>query len=178
MWALLTLITMVFLILSISNIIQLFSLRYHAVNWLWNPGSLHYEWIDYDFGCKNLVLTCVNFFILPNMFFHNLGLCPVIFEELRDMLGHTGMWGLLFLRLSPWSGKTSLLCGSFPSSRLAQCLMPSPCGTRAEPDSPLSCCHSCSALTPSDHLTQCFGMLSWFGSRTFHHFSELSLPQV
>ena len=61
--------------------------EYHAVNWLWNSGSLHYEWMgDDDLGCRKLVLTCVNICILPNMLFHTLGLYPVIFEELRDGL--------------------------------------------------------------------------------------------
>lgn len=75
---------------TFSNVSSLFShhyglchplhqlmVEYPAVNWLWNPGSLHYEWIgDDDLGCRKLVLTRVNICILPNMLVHTLESLP------------------------------------------------------------------------------------------------------
>lgn len=113
--------------------------------------------------CERFLLTCVNFVILPNMSFHSLGLCPEIVEELRAQLGHKGVTlGLLLsFPLSALSGYTSLLCGSFLTSRLAQCLLPEPHWPWAELGSPLSelDSHSCSALALSHHFALCFGML-------------------
>ena len=55
---------------------QLLMVEYPSVNWLWNPGSRHYEWIgDDDLGCRKLVLTSVNI-ILPNMLVHTLESLP------------------------------------------------------------------------------------------------------
>lgn len=91
---------------------QLFTVEYHAVNWLWNPGSLNYEWIrNDDLGCRKLVLICVNICILRNMLFHILSLYPVIFEELRDGLGCKGMLVLLSVCLLCLEG---LLCCEAP----------------------------------------------------------------